>query len=113
MRVEATLPDARGQQLDDVAEELGLTRSQLIDEAVSVFLASLLEARRGLRLAFVDTAAQRIVREIITPSLAQLDWTAHREQLTLSENEARALAKALDDDSEAPPGLRKLLRRRK
>ena len=64
MRVEATLPDARGQQLDDAARELGLSRSEIISEAVAVFLTSLSECRRGFRLAFVNAAEPQVVREL-------------------------------------------------
>jgi hypothetical protein len=111
MRVEATLPEARGHQLDEAARELGLSRSELISEALAIFLTSLHEYRRGLRLALVDTAGARIVREIVTPALAQLEWHAHREKITLRDGDK--LAAALASDPEPPPALRKLASRRR
>ena len=111
MRVEATLPDARGQQLDDAARELGLSRSEIISEALAVFLTSLSEARRGFRLAFVNATEPQIVRELVTPALAQLSWHAHREKAVLADG--AALATALASDAEPTPELRKLVSRRR
>ena len=50
MRVEATLPDSRGLALGQLAEELGLSRSQIIDEALGLFLKAVMEVRHGHRL---------------------------------------------------------------
>jgi metal-responsive CopG/Arc/MetJ family transcriptional regulator len=35
MRVEATLPEVRGQQLDEAARDLGVSRSELISKALA------------------------------------------------------------------------------
>ena len=111
MRVEATITDARGQQLDEAARELDLSRSELINEAVAIFLTALTEYRRGFRLALVNTADAKIVRELVTPSLAQVEWHAHREKVTLRAGEK--LAAALASDAEPTPALRKLVSRRR
>ncbi len=111
MRVEATITDARGQQLDEAARELGLSRSELISEAVAIFLTSLHEYRRGFRLALVNTAEAKIVRELVTPALAQVEWHAHREKVALRDGEK--LAAALASDAEPTPALRKLVSRRR
>ena len=110
MRVEATIPDARAKQLDDVARDLGLSRSDVIGEALAVYLTSLAECRRGLRLALVDAGEARIVREIVTPALSQLEWHAHRERVTVSD--AKALGKALAAE-EPTPALKRLMGRRR
>ena len=109
MRVEATIPDARGQQLDEAARELGLSRSDLIGEALAVFLTSLAERRHGLRLALIDAVRGKIVRELVTPALSQIDWHAHRETITLPTG--TVLAKALASDVKPTPALRKLTTR--
>jgi len=111
MRVEATLSDIRGQQLDEAARDFGISRSELISEAVAVFLISLSECRRGLRLALVDATQARIVRELVTPSLAQQEWHTHREKISLSEGDA--LAAALASEDEPTLALRKLMSRRR
>ena len=38
VRIEATVPDSRGTALAERASELGLTKSQIIDEALALFL---------------------------------------------------------------------------
>jgi hypothetical protein len=111
MRVEATIPDARGKQLDEAARDLGLSRSDLIGEALAVFLTSLTECRRGLRLALVDAGQERIVREIVTPALSQIEWHSHRD--TVKVTNAKAITKALLQDAEPTPALRRLMTRRR
>ena len=37
MRLEATVPDSRGSAVQELADQLGLSRSQIIDEALSLF----------------------------------------------------------------------------
>ena len=54
MRLEATVPDSRGTAIVELAEELGLSRSQLIDEALALFLKAVVEVRRGNRLVTMD-----------------------------------------------------------
>jgi hypothetical protein len=73
---------------------------------VAILLTSLHEYRRGLRLALVSTAEARIVRELVTPALAQVEWHAHREKVILPDG--KKLAAALASDAEPTPGLRKL-----
>jgi hypothetical protein len=82
----------------------------VISEAVAIFLTSLHECRRGFRLALVNTADAKIVRELVTPALAQIEWHAHREKVTLRG--AEKLASALASDAEPTPALRKLVSRR-
>jgi hypothetical protein len=104
MRLEATLPDSRGDALVKLADELGLSRSQVVDEALALFLKAVLEIRRGRRLVTVDAVTPGPVCEIATPTLATLEWTAHSEQVKLSAN---AVAKMQDlTDSPRKPGAR-------
>ena len=43
MRLAATVPDNRGSAVLELADELGLSRSQLIEEALALFLKAVLE----------------------------------------------------------------------
>jgi hypothetical protein len=90
MRVEATIPDSRGSAMEELAEELGLSRSQIIDEALSLFVKAVLEVRRGRRLLTVDPQSVHAACELVTPTLAALEWSLKPAKLELSE---AALAK--------------------
>jgi hypothetical protein len=90
MRLEATLPDSRGDALIRLANELGLSRSQVVDEAVTLFLKAVLETRKGRRLVTVDAITPGPTCEMTTPTLSTLEWTANAEQLRLP---AAAVAK--------------------
>lgn len=74
MRIEATLPDSRGTAVLELAEELGLTRSQLVDEALSLFMKIVLEVKRGRRVMTVDPSRQAPDCELVTPTLTTLEW---------------------------------------
>ena len=54
MRFEATIPDNRANAAAQLADELGLSRSQLMDEALALFLKAVVEVRRGRRLVTLD-----------------------------------------------------------
>jgi hypothetical protein len=97
MRVEATLPESRGLALAQLAEELGLSRSQIVDEAVGLFLKAVLEARRGHRL--VTIAGDQPACELSTPTLAAIEWAAQARPLVLPE----AAVERIADLVEAPP----------
>ena len=90
MRLEATVPDNRGSAVVQLADELGLSRSQLIDEALALFLKAVLEVRRGRRLVTMDPRSSQPACEIATPTLAALEWALTPEKIELS---ADALAK--------------------
>lgn len=102
MRVEATLPDSRGRALDQLADELGLSRSQVVDEAIGLFLKAVLEARRGHRL--VTLAGDEPACELSTPTLAAMEWTARSQPLVLSDSAMEKIADLLE--SPPPPSER-------
>lgn len=104
MRLEATVPDSRGSALTQLADELGLSRSQIIDEALALFLKAVLEVRRGRRLVTVDPSSSQPACELATPTLAALEWAQHPERIELPE-EALARLRTLAD-APAPPGPR-------
>ena len=104
MRLEATIAESRGNAVVKLAEELGLSRSQLVDEALSLFMKAVLEVRRGRRLVTVDLGSSQPVCEIATPTLSALEWALSSEKLDLP---AEALAKMSELTEAAPrPGPR-------
>jgi len=99
MRLEATVPDTRGNAVVQLAEELGLSRSQLVDEALALFLKAVLEVRRGRRLVTIDPNTDQPACELATPTLSALEWAQRTERLELP-TEALEKMRALND---APP----------
>lgn len=76
MRIEAILPDSHGAAAIELAEELGLTRSQLVEEALELFMKAVLEVRRGRRVMIVDPAQKEPDRELATPTITTLEWVS-------------------------------------
>lgn len=83
MRLEATVPESRGIAVARLADELGLTRSQLIDEALTLFLKAVLEMKRGRRLVTMDPRTSQLACELATPTLSALEWAQGPQPLTL------------------------------
>ncbi len=111
MRLEATVPDNRGNAVLQLADELGLSRSQLIDEALALFLKAVIEVRRGRRLVTLDPSSLTPACEIATPTLAALEWALRPEKLELPA-QALAKMKARIDSAPAPsPRLRAAAKR--
>lgn len=115
MRFEATLPKKRGEALVELAKELGITKSQLLDEALGLFLRAVIGAKQGQRLALVRSETTRLEGscELVTPSLALLDWTAHREVIELSADEYKKVLSLLESPPEPTEALKKLRRKHK
>ena len=90
MRLEATVPENRGSAVVQLADELGLTKSQLIDEALTLFLKAVIEIRRGRRLVTLDPSTSQPACELATPTLSALEWAMQPEKISLP---ADALAK--------------------
>lgn len=111
MRLEATIPDSRGSAVLQLAEELGLSRSQLIDEALALFLKAVLEVRRGRRLVTLDPQSSASACELATPTLAALEWAQRPARVELPP-EALARMKELAASAPAPsPRLRAAAKR--
>lgn len=109
MRVEATVPDSRATVLAELADELGASRSQLIDEALSLFFKAVLEARRGRRLVSVGGSEPEC--QVLTPTLAQFEWTAHRQALALPEAAMERIAALVKTPPAPTEALKKAMRR--
>ena len=106
MRIEATLPDSRGNAAVKLAEELGLSRSQLVDEALTLFVKAIMEVRRGRRLVTIDPLHGHPACELGSPTLTALEWAARPERLEVS---AAEVAKIVELNNE-PPGPTEALR---
>ncbi len=113
MRIEATIPEATGEQLNQLTDELGVTRSQIVEEALALLVRAVLEARRGRRVAIVEADTQKTVCEIVSPILSQLEWAAHRTKIALDAKAMKELARALEAPAEPTAALRKLMSKRK
>jgi DNA-binding FadR family transcriptional regulator len=83
MRLEATVPDARAKAVVELAKELGVNRSHVIDEALSLFLKAAVEIKRGRRLFLLDPNGAQPPCELSTPALSTLEWTSTRETVEL------------------------------
>jgi len=105
MRLEATVPDSRAQAVESLANELGLSKSQVVDEAVSIFIQAVTAVRGGRRLVAVAAdAAQGPDCLIMTPTLSALEWTSRSEPLQVSVEALERVRKLI---AEPPaPGAR-------
>jgi hypothetical protein len=85
MRLEATVPDSRAEALERLAEELGLSKSQVVDEAVAMFIQAVSAVRGGRRLIAVAPDERNGPDCLImTPTLSALEWTSRSEPLQIS-----------------------------
>lgn len=105
MRIEATIPDGRGAALKDLAEQLGLSKSQLIDEALALFLMAVMEIRRGRRFMSVGPAHEPC-SEVMTPTLVQLQWMLTQSPHALGDDAIARIAELV----ESPPAPNEALR---
>ena len=108
MRVEATVSDARAAALGELADQLGLSRRQIIDEALSLFLKAVLEVLQGRRVVSMGPTGNPSTTEIVTPTLAQLEWTAHRQALVVPVVAAKKIAALASRPARPNANLRKL-----
>ncbi len=113
MRVEATIPETRGAAVTELAAELGLTRSQVVDEALALFLKAVVEVRKGRRLVMVDPSRSDAVCELATPTLSALEWTLSRQKLNVSVDELTGMAELIADPPKAGARLRAAARRQR
>jgi hypothetical protein len=113
MRVEATVPESRGQALVELAHQLGLTRSQIIDEALALFLKAVVEVRRGRRVVTIEPMSSTPACEMSTPTLTMLEWAAQRETIDLSPEAMTKVAQLVDSPPPPTPALTRVLARRR
>lgn len=113
MRLEATIPDSRGSAVVQLADELGLSRSQVVDEALALFLKVVLEVRRGRRLVTLNPNSSEPACEIATPTLAALEWAQKPEKLVLPPAALAQMQELTEAAPQPSPRLRAAARRAK
>lgn len=111
MRIEATIPDPSSERLTQLAGELGVTKSQIVEEALALFTKAVLEARRGNRLAIVEAASNRPICEVVSPSLSQVEWTLHRERIVMAPRAIKKIQELIENPPKPTAALRKLMRK--
>jgi Protein of unknown function (DUF1778) len=110
-RLEATVPEARMEQVSHLEEELGLSKSQIVDEALSLFFKTVMELKQGWRIAFLDANSQR-VREFTSPALTQVEWATQRERIVLTDADFERTQKLLENPPGPNPALKAAVARR-
>lgn len=108
MRIEVTLPDNRGAALIKLAEELGLTRSQFVDEAVALFMKAIMEVKKGRRLVTVDSMGAQAACELATPTLTTLEWGSNPVSVKLPPEEFDRLVELTNEAPAPTESLRKV-----
>ena len=114
MGLEATIPENREQAVLELAEELGLTRSQLIDEALGLFLKAVREVQRGRRVVTVSASqpsANEPLCDLATPTLEALEWVSNPERINLSAAEFTKLQDLVSSPPAATAHLRAAVKR--
>ena len=111
MRVEATVPDARGEALVELAQQLGLTRSQVIDEALALFLKAVVEVRRGRRIVTIEHEGSAPACEISTPTLAMLEWQGQRPTVDVTPEALQKVVELVEMPPAPTPALRRAMSR--
>ena len=112
MRLEATVPESRGNAVTELATQLGLSKSQIIDEALSLFLKAVMEIQRGRQLVTRTRDDEHSSVELTTPTLTALEWALAPDRLDLSETEFTKLKELIRSAPEPSERLKVAARRR-
>jgi hypothetical protein len=96
-----------------VVAELKATKSQIVDEALALFLKASMEAKRGRRAAIIEPGSRQAVAEIVSPSLSQAEWPAHREKVVLSGKDSEKVGELLAHPREPTEALRRVLAKKR
>ena len=111
MRIEATIPDGRRDQLETMQAELGLSKSQVVDEALALFLHAFLEAKKGRKLAIIESESGKQISEMTSPSLGHVEWTTYRQSLKLGTAAVKKIRQMVKQSAAPTPALRKAMAR--
>ncbi len=112
MRLEATVPESRGEALVELAHQLGMTRSQIVDEALALFLKAVVEVRRGRRVVTIEPSGSTPACEISTPTLTMLEWAGQRQTIEVSAKAMARVGELVETPPAPTPGLKRALARR-
>ena len=112
-RVEATVTDSQSQAVQQIADQMGLSRSEVVGEALGLYVKIFMEAKLGHRLVTLDPKTQRPVCELVTPTLAALEWTLHQEPIEVSPEAMNEIQQIIAKPPAPTVALRKGLAKRK
>ncbi|MGE5047708.1 MAG: hypothetical protein ACM3PC_04005 [Deltaproteobacteria bacterium] len=112
MRLEATISETRREQLRALQAELKLSKSQVVDEALSIFLKAYMETKRGNRLAIIDPEGRQAV-QVASPALSQVEWALFSRSLKVSPAAAKKVKRMVGRPAAPTAGLRKAMTRRR
>ena len=110
-RIEATIPDLRADQVRELEHELGMSKSQLVDEALALLAKAVAETRLGRRLGFVGQDQR--VTEFSSPALSLVEWAVQREPVKLAAKAFDQVLALNHAPPKASPALRKAVSRRR
>lgn len=102
-------------ELARLSRELGVDKSAVVQEALSLIAKAASEAKQGCRLAFLPPTPQEPVREFSTPLLSHMEQTAHMdpEEIVLPDADFDRVAARLKAPAAPTPALRALARKRR
>lgn len=109
MRLEASMNDVRGQQFEELRKELGLSKSELVEEAVAYLLDSIDHVKRGRAVAVMED--DRKITDLNPPTFSLIRWLNHRETVTLPGSDFDRVADALEKPAEPTEDLKQLMHR--
>ncbi|MFY0582208.1 hypothetical protein ACN28S_55160 [Cystobacter fuscus] len=114
-RLQASLPTITMKELTRLSEELGVDKSAVVQEALSLFAKAASEAKKGARLAFLPPTPQGTVREFSTPLLTHMEQAAHRDpaEIVLPDGDFDKVTARLEAPAAPTPALRALARKRR
>jgi len=113
MRLEATVPDIRGAAVEQLASELGVSNSRLVDEALALFMKAVMEVRRGRRLVTMDPNGAQPACELSTPALSALEWALQPQTLQLPEHAVAKMQELMAQPAQPSTRLRAAAKRHK
>jgi hypothetical protein len=111
-RIEATVSEVTSQKLNELASELGVSKSQIIDEALGLMVRAAAEAKEGHRFMIVDHQTKKPIREIVTPVLSQLEWATERVRIAVSAKEFKQIEKLMKEPKVPGAALRRAVSRK-
>jgi hypothetical protein len=110
-RLDATLPAIQSEQLDSLAEEMELPKTQIVQDAIAFYMKAVAETKQGRRVVFIDPATDKIVYAYTSPVLSMMEWPLQR--VLVSAEQAKTIAAAVDHPADPTPALRRAMSRRK
>lgn len=110
-RIEATIPEPRFEQVKQLEKQLGMTKSQIVEEALALFFKAVVEVQRGHRVGFATD--DQLVREFTSPALSQVEWTQHRERVQLTDQGFDRMQQLVNEPPQPTAALKAAVQRRK